>query len=85
MKIGGEYNLLGIGPAQWHRFARDVRLPPDHVTGRIRALAAALPDHLADTVKRLTASGIIHPVIDRLTQTLPARTAEALKQAESIA
>ncbi len=85
MKIGGEYNLLGIGPAQWHRFARDVRLWPDHVAGRIRALAAALPNHLADVLTRMTASGITHPVIDRLIQTLPPRAGEALILAESIA
>jgi hypothetical protein len=50
-----------------------------------RTLAAALPRRLTEQLDRLTASGVTHPVLDTLSQILPARAAEALQLAESIA
>ena len=52
MKIGDEYRLRDIGISEWRKLAADVRVDGDALVGRARAMAAQLPDCLADEVRK---------------------------------
>ncbi len=73
MKIGGEYRLHEIGLTQWRTLAADVRVDADALVDRVRAMAGALPDCLADEVGKLRAAGFEHRIIDTLAKVLPVR------------
>ncbi len=77
MKIGGEYRLRSIGLSEWRKLAIDLRTDADTLIDRIRAMAGELPDRLADEVRRLSATGVAHRVIDALARELPRRAALA--------
>lgn len=66
MKLGGEYCLRDIGPRQWRKLARELRLEPDAVLARIDALAVRLPDLASDVRRRALEEGLDHPIIQRL-------------------
>jgi serine/threonine-protein kinase HipA len=46
MKIGGEFRLRDICLPEWVKLAREVRIDPDTIVFRVRAMAARLPDEL---------------------------------------
>lgn len=75
MRLGGEYGLTAIGPAEWRKLAAEVRVAADPLLERVRTMAAELPDRLSGEVRRLTATGIAHPAIDTLARELPRRAA----------
>lgn len=75
MRIGGEYRMRNIGMARWRKLAAEVKTDEDALIDRIRAMAGELPDRLADEIRRLSAAGITHPVIDTLAHALPRRAA----------
>jgi serine/threonine-protein kinase HipA len=79
MKIGGEYRFRFIVARHWRKLAGEVHIDPDKILGRILALAAQLPDHAAAIERRMTAEGMNHPLIPRLTRGLVAR-AEACRR-----
>jgi serine/threonine-protein kinase HipA len=66
MKLGGEYRLRAIGPRQWHKLSAELRLDPGRVRDRVRELAARIPDAAATVRREAVASGLHHPVVDRL-------------------
>jgi len=76
MKIGDEYRLRAIGVPEWRKAAMDMRVAPDALVERIRSMAMELPDRLADEIRRLAATGVTHPAIDRMARELPRRAAE---------
>ncbi|MES1202407.1 MAG: type II toxin-antitoxin system HipA family toxin [Pseudomonadota bacterium] len=73
MKIGDEYRLRDIGFSEWRKLAADVRVDGDALVGRARAMAAELPDRLADEVRKLGDAGLAHPVISALADVLSKR------------
>ena len=73
MSIGCEYRLALIGLPQWRQFAATCRLNEADLIARIGELAAALPDLLADEIRRARAIGLNHPVLDRMATVLTAR------------
>jgi serine/threonine-protein kinase HipA len=73
MKIGDQYGLESIGISQWRKLAASTRRDEATLIDRIRAMAAALPDQLANEVRKLRDIGLSHPAIDRLATALPAR------------
>ncbi len=73
MKIGDQYGLDSIGLPQWRRLAASIRTDEAAIIDRIRVMAAALPDQLADEIRKLSGSSLSHPVVDRLATVLPAR------------
>jgi len=75
MKLGGEYRLSNIQARHWRKLARDIRLDPDKVIQRVDNLARQMPDHIADTQRRMTKEGIDHPLIARLARRLTTRAA----------
>ncbi len=73
MKIGDQYGLESIGLPQWRKLAASTRRDEAALIDRIRSMAAALPDQLADEIRKLHDTRVSHPVIDRLATVLPAR------------
>ena len=66
MKIGGEYRMRDIGPSQWRKQAKDLRLDADVLMPRILDLARKIPDALTDVRRAAEVDGLDHPLIDRL-------------------
>jgi hypothetical protein len=75
MKIGDKYKLHDIDLSQWRKLAADVHFDTNALIDRVRAMAAELPDRLADEIRRVRAVGISHRTIDALAQVLPNRAA----------
>lgn len=73
MKIGGQYRLRDIGLRQWRKLAEDLRVDPEAIVGRARALAERAPDHIADICGRAKADGLGHPLMERLANSVSAR------------
>jgi serine/threonine-protein kinase HipA len=83
MKIGGEYRIRDIGPRQWRKLAKDLRLDADALLPRIRDLARGLPDALADIGRTAEADGLDHPLIERLSSMLTERAQRCAQSIDS--
>lgn len=73
MSIGGEYRLERIALPQWRAFAAACRMDSDALIARIAEMAAALPDLLADEIRRAEATGLDHPIMGTMMQVLATR------------
>ncbi|HVB79013.1 MAG TPA: type II toxin-antitoxin system HipA family toxin [Candidatus Binataceae bacterium] len=73
MRVGDQYRIRDIGLSQWRKLAADVRVDEDALIGRVHAMAAELPDRLADEVRNLRDAGLSHAVIATLANILPKR------------
>ncbi len=73
MKIGDHYRIRDITLLQWRKLAAALRVDGDALVDRARAMAAELPDRLADEVGKMRDDGVVHPVIEALAQFLPGR------------
>lgn len=73
MRIGGSYRLLAIGLPDWRLLARDLRWNEARLIDRLRAMARALPDALADESTRIRSAGLAHPIVARLQVALTER------------
>lgn len=73
MKIGDTYRLSEIGIKEWGYLAAQVRTNADALLARVRAVAAELPDLLADEAARMKTAGCYHPGIDRLVRVVTER------------
>jgi len=76
MKIGGEYGLRNIAARNWRRFAVEAHQSPEDVLANLRATAGAMPDHVSTIQKRAKNDGLVHPIVDRLSEKLIARAKE---------
>jgi serine/threonine-protein kinase HipA len=74
MKIGDEYRLQDIGPHRWQKLAASLRLDAETLMRRIRDLATALPDHLADVRRTAKDQGLDHPLVARLSDAIVERS-----------
>jgi serine/threonine-protein kinase HipA len=77
MKIGGEYRMRDIGPRQWRKQAKDLRLDAEVLMPRIRDLARKIPDALADICRAAKADGLDHPLIERLSRMITERAQQS--------
>jgi serine/threonine-protein kinase HipA len=73
MKIGDTYRVLDIGLPEWRDLAAQVRWDGDALAGRVRTIAAELPDRLSDEVRKMNAAGCSHRVTGRLARVLVER------------
>jgi serine/threonine-protein kinase HipA len=83
MKIGGEYRIRDIGPRQWRKLAKDVRLDAELLMPRIRDLAREIPDALADVCRKAEADGLDHPLIERLSRMITERAQRCAQSIDS--
>jgi serine/threonine-protein kinase HipA len=79
MKIGGEYSWRNIGARHWRRLAVEAHLNPDELLTNLRGIAKALPDHVVTIRKRSKQEGLVHPILDRLSERLIARAGACLR------
>ncbi len=76
MKIGGDYGLRNIAARHWRRLAVEAHQNPEEVLVNVRATAEAMPDHVSTIQKNAKSDGLIHPILDRLSEKLIARAKE---------
>jgi serine/threonine-protein kinase HipA len=76
MKIGGEYRLRNIAARHWRRLATEVRQNPEELLGKLRVAAEAMPDHVLQIQQLAKDDGLVHPIVDRLSEKLIARAKE---------
>jgi serine/threonine-protein kinase HipA len=79
MKIGGEYSLRNIAARHWRRLAAEAHLNPDELLTNLRAIAEALPDHVVTIRERSKREGLVHPILDGLSELLIARAGACLR------
>ncbi len=78
MKIGDEYRIRDIGFPEWRKLSANIRIDGDMLVNRARAMATALPDVLADEIRRMRDRGLTHQVIDRLAKSLHERASRVV-------
>jgi serine/threonine-protein kinase HipA len=76
MKIGGEYRLRNIAARHWRRLATEVRQNPEELLGNLRVAAEAMPDHVLQIQQVAKDDGLVHSIVDRLSEKLIARAKE---------
>lgn len=72
MKLGGKYRIRDISARSWEKLSEELRLDKKEVARRVREMAGKLPVEAQAIRKGLEASGMKHPVLDRLTERLSA-------------
>lgn len=73
MKIGGKYQLAGIGARAWEKLARELHLDFGALRDRILHLAGAMPEAATRVGDEIKTRGIAHDVIGRLVAALQQR------------
>ncbi len=73
MKIGGKYRLRDIGRRQWQKLAADIGVDPERVVAAARSQAAALPDVATSVLADTRRAGLVHPVVEALSDALVER------------
>jgi serine/threonine-protein kinase HipA len=76
MKIGGEYRLRNIAASQWRKLATEVRRNPEELLATLRSTAEAMPDHVLNIQQLVKQDGLVHPIVDRLSDKLVTRARE---------
>ena len=84
-KIGGKYLLDEVQIRHWVKFATEVRLPPNEVIDMGKATAATVPTLVAETVDDARANGFDHPILQRMTEVLSARSNHCARVLEAAA
>lgn len=80
MKVGSKYLLEAIDRRQWISTARELRLNPEELIQRLRAMAEQLPDACADVRSRAAKAGLDRAIVGRLSEAI-ARRAETCRNA----
>jgi serine/threonine-protein kinase HipA len=84
MKIGGEYKLSHIGPRQWQKFAREMRMDAEELVEVLVWMAKQLPDEVNAARARAREEGLKEAVIGRLAAQLVKRAGECQRILESV-
>jgi DNA-binding XRE family transcriptional regulator len=62
--------------AESRRLAAEVHQNPEELLGKLRVTAEAMPDHVLQAQELASGDGLVHPVVDRLSEKLVARARE---------
>ncbi|MBI4699874.1 MAG: HipA domain-containing protein [Deltaproteobacteria bacterium] len=79
MKVGGTYRLRDIGGYRWRRLAAGCRLDADATLAQLAELASRVVQSAGVIRDRCLASGLSHPVLDRLAAAVTDRAARCLQ------
>lgn len=83
MKVGGEYLLYRIVSPHWIELAEKLGLDQAALVERIRRLAVAVPDLLADIVRQVEESGFDDPVLAILRENVSERAVDCIRMLDS--
>ena len=73
-RIGGKYRLEEVHSRNWVKFATDLRIPSAEVLAMGLTMAETLPAAFAETVDQAHANGLEHPILQRMTEVVNARS-----------
>jgi serine/threonine-protein kinase HipA len=79
MTVGGEYGLQDVGPRQWRKLAKEVRIDEGRLIDRLVAMAEQVPDAVGDIRAAVRRDGLDQPVVERLETRLVERAKECGK------
>jgi serine/threonine-protein kinase HipA len=79
MKIGGEYRFSNIGLRHWQKMATELRLDEEALIDRVRSMALAVPDTVADIQSKMEEVGLPHETISKLAACLRTRAMSCLR------
>lgn len=83
MKIGGEYHLYRVAGPHWIELAGTIGLDANALVDRIRELALTVPDLLSDVIGRAAETGLGHPLLFTLQQSVSERVSDCVRMLES--
>ncbi|MCV0381720.1 type II toxin-antitoxin system HipA family toxin [Nitratireductor sp.] len=76
MKLGGKYRIRDISARSWDKLSDELRLNKDEVAQRVCNMASRIPDQSENIRAQLKESGMNHPIVDRMAETLQAHAAK---------
>lgn len=82
MKIGGKYLIDDIVVRHWERWAEETNIGPEEVTSRIADLLNSIPQAINKTAGEMRESGLDHPIIGLMRDTLTNRAERLNKMAD---
>lgn len=74
MKVDKVYPVNEVMPRHWERCASAAKVGAEFTMEAIRRQLAAMPDIASDCAARLRGEGIVHEIVDRLVDTISARS-----------
>lgn len=80
MKIGGKYKVQEIRRSNWEYCAREPRLAPKELLGRIELLADRLPRIATRIADELQSEGIRHPIVESLPKLIRSHVTTCLER-----
>jgi serine/threonine-protein kinase HipA len=80
MKIGSEYLLRKIEQRHWEACAKQLKLKPDYLMGRLKVLAEDVMQKTDSVVQRLNNEGLEHEIIKTLNGMIKERCKSVLTQ-----
>lgn len=80
MKLGGEYQLRMIGIRNWNKLASEIHQNETAVLDPVRNIAGRMEDAARTVQRNLTASGLTHPLVERMADGITLRTKALLKR-----
>ena len=80
MKIGSEYLLRKIGQSHWEACAKQLKLKPSYVMGRLKFLAEKVMQKTDPVVQKLNDEGLEHEIIETLSGMINERCENVLTQ-----
>jgi serine/threonine-protein kinase HipA len=70
MKIGGKYRLSEIGPYEWDKLARELKLAPEYIRSAVLRMTEAVTDLAGEVMRRECRSGLSHPILEKLSRSI---------------
>ena len=84
-RIGGKYRLDEVHSRDWVKFAKELRIPPAEVLGMGKTMAETLPAAFAEIVDEARADRLEHPILERMSEVLNARSGRCARVLEAAA
>lgn len=78
MKVGGKYRIRDIGPAEWTKLARGLRLDEEATVERIASLATTLLETVEHVFEEATRRGLDDAIVHQLEGAIVKRAAQCL-------
>ena len=80
MKLGSEYHFKKIELRHWLLLAKQLRLNPDDLLGKLKTMTAEIQPAAAATAALLNSQGLTHPIIQTLSECISKRASDIQAQ-----